>query len=213
MNPQPRGFTLVALLVILAVLAVLAALLLPALAAAKKKAQAINCVNNLKQCGLAFRIWEGDNGDKFPMEVSASQGGTREFVTGADTFHHFQVMSNELSTPIILACPSDTRTAAASFRRLGNRNVSYFVGLEAADSNPQGFLDGDRNLTSDQAPDDGILKLTPGGPVSWTPEIHQNKGNLGLCDGSVQQVSNAGVKTALVASGAATNVWRISLPE
>jgi type II secretory pathway pseudopilin PulG len=50
------GFTLIALLVIIAVLAVLAAMLLPALAKAKSKASSINCVNNLKQCGLAFRI-------------------------------------------------------------------------------------------------------------------------------------------------------------
>src|SRR5580692_10687731 len=91
-----KGFTLVALLVIIAVLALLAAMLLPALAAAKKKAQRINCVNNLKQCGLAFRIWESDNGDQYPMSVSTSKGGTLEFDTGADTSRHFQVMSNEL---------------------------------------------------------------------------------------------------------------------
>ena len=53
-----------------------------------------------------------------------------EFNTGADTFRHFQVMSNELSTPKILACPADTRAAANNFFRLKNQNVSYFVGLE-----------------------------------------------------------------------------------
>ena len=46
---------------------------LPALAAAKRKAQRINCVNNLKQVGLAFRIWEGDNNDKYPMAVSTAK--------------------------------------------------------------------------------------------------------------------------------------------
>ena len=56
-----------------------------------------------------------------------------EFNTGADTFRHFQVMSNELSTPKILVCPADTRVAAANFVRLKNQNVSYFVGLEASD--------------------------------------------------------------------------------
>ena len=73
-----QGFTLVGLLIIIAVLAILAAMLLPALASAKRKAQRINCVNNLKQDGLAFRLWEGDNGDKYPMAVSTNKNGTME---------------------------------------------------------------------------------------------------------------------------------------
>jgi prepilin-type processing-associated H-X9-DG protein len=209
----PKGFTLVALLVIIAVLALLAAMLLPALAAAKKKAQRINCVNNLKQCGLAFRIWEGDNGDKYPMDVPTAKGGTMEFSTGADTFRHFQVMSNELSTPRILICPADVRVAADNFTSLKNQNVSYFVGLDASEESPQMLLDGDRNLTGGSAPENGILKLVPGGPVGWTTAIHNNQGNLGLADGSVQQLFNFGLRAALQNSGNATNIWRISLPE
>ena len=200
-------------MVIIAVLAILVAMLLPALASAKKRAQRINCVNNLKQDGLAFRLWEGDNGDKYPMSVSTDKGGTLEFTTGADTFRHFQVMSNELSTPKILVCPADTRVAAANFVRLNNQNVSYFVGLDATDIEPQRFLDGDRNLSADNEPENGILKLVPGQRVSWTEAIHVNQGNFGLSDGSVQQASNSGLLEALKKSGDATNTWRIALPE
>jgi type II secretory pathway pseudopilin PulG len=208
-----RGFTLVALLVIIAVLAILVALLLPALATAKKKAQRINCVNNLKQTGLAFRIWAGDNNNLYPSAVSTNQGGTMGFDTGANTFRHFQVLSNELGTPKILACPADTRAAAANFARLKNQNVSYFVDLEANDQYPQRFLDGDRNITGESDPENGILKLVPGQPASWTQDIHVNQGNLGLADGSVQQFSNDGLRAALRNSGDPTNTWRISLPE
>jgi type II secretory pathway pseudopilin PulG len=207
------GFTLIGLLVIIAVIAILAALLLPALAAAKRKAQRINCVNNLKQCGLAFRIWEGDNGDKYPMDVPMAKGGTKEFTTGADTFRQFQVMSNELSTTKVLVCPADTRVAAVNFVRLKNENVSYFVGLEAKDEFPQRFLDGDRNITGESDPENGILKLVPGQRVNWTQDIHVNQGNVGLSDGSVQQYSNSGLREALKESGDPTNTWRIALPE
>jgi type II secretory pathway pseudopilin PulG len=201
------------LLVIIAVLAILAAMLLPALAGAHDRARRIQCVNNLKQSGLAFKIWEGDNGDKYPMDVPVAKGGTMEFTTGSDTFRHFQVMSNELSTPRILVCSADTRVAANSFVRLNNQNVSYFVGLEAKDEFPQRFLDGDRNLTADNEPENGILKLVPGQRVGWTQDIHGNQGNLGLSDGSVQQYSNSGLRDALQNSGDPTNTWRIALPE
>ena len=213
MNPRARGFTFIMLLVVIAVIALLAAMLLPALAAAKRKAQQINCVNNLKQCGLAFRIWEGDNNDKLPMAVSTASGGTEEFTAGSETFHHFLVMSNELSTPKILVCPADTRSQAINFAHLNNQGVSYFVGLDAADSFPQRLLDGDRNITGEAKPQNGILNLTPGERVSWTAAIHVNAGNIGLADGSVQQCSNAGLQSFVRNSGSPTNTWRLALPQ
>jgi prepilin-type processing-associated H-X9-DG protein len=216
MNSTPRhftrqGFTLVGLLIIIAVIAILAAMLLPALASAKRKAQRINCVNNLKQDGLAFRLWEGDNGDKYPMAVSTNKNGTMEYAEGGNAFRHFQVMSNELSTPKILVCPADDRTAAASFARLKNQNVSYFVGLDATDVRPQMLLTGDRNVTNGLSPVRSVLELRPEIPAGWTEAMHNGNGNVGLADGSVQQFTTPGLCNALRNIGDATN--RIALPE
>jgi prepilin-type processing-associated H-X9-DG protein len=216
MNSTPRhftrqGFTLVGLLIIIAVLGILAAMLIPALVSAKGKSKRIQCVNNMKQDGLAFRLWEGDNGDKYPMAVSTNKGGTMEYAEDGNAFRHFQVMSNELSTPKILVCPADNRTAAASFARLENQNVSYFIGLDAEETRPQMLLTGDRNVTNGMAPVRSVLELRPGIPAGWTEAMHNGVGNIGLADGSVQQVSIPGLQQMLKHTGDSTN--RIALPE
>jgi len=148
-------------------IAIPAAMLLPALAKAKSRAQSISCVNNLKQIGLAFRIWSVDHGDQFPFNTSTSKGGTLELCSrGAggfdqNSFQHFQVMSNELSTPKILICPADpSKQLATTFANLQAINVSYQV----------------RTGTN-------ITELSPQEVLAHCP-IH---GHDAMCDGSVRQ--------------------------
>jgi len=71
---------------------------------AQQQAERIQCVNNLKQIGLAMRVWAGDNNDKYPPSLSA--------------------MTNELGTIKILICPSDTTKAFIGVMALGKGQIT-----------------------------------------------------------------------------------------
>ena len=76
MRPKPHAFTLVELLVVIAVIAILASLLLPALATAKKRARAVQCLNNLKQIGYAAQMYAHDNDNTLQLDPLIPGNGT-----------------------------------------------------------------------------------------------------------------------------------------
>jgi len=126
------GFTLIELLVVIAIIAILAALLLPALSAAKKRAQGAYCVNNLKQVQLAWIMYSGDFQDSFPLNLRASAGLmvngvlTGSWVNGDQSIPLQRINSTYLVTapvnappllgpyvaknPGVFKCPADFRT-------------------------------------------------------------------------------------------------------
>jgi prepilin-type N-terminal cleavage/methylation domain-containing protein/prepilin-type processing-associated H-X9-DG protein len=205
------AFTLIELLIVIAVLAILAAMIAPPSSGAKSKAKRIQCLSNLKQITMSFRVWQGDSFGRFPMIVEGTHGGSLEWVENGNAFRHLLALSNELNTPKILVCPSDTRTAVTNFSSFNNSNISYFVGLDASDTKPQMFLVGDRNITNGLAPQRSVLQLPPDRPAGWTDTMHKRQGNVGLADGSVQSLSTAVLREALKNTGDTTN--RIALPE
>ncbi len=207
---RTRGFTRVELLVVIGVLALLAAMVFTALNAAKRKSARIGCVNCLKQTGIAYRLWAGDNGDKYPMQFALTNNETMKLMASGNAYVFWQTMSHAISTPFILHCPADTDTIAATNFATGfsDANISYFFSLDVFESYPQMILDGDDNLAVDGVRvKPGILNIWPNSSIAWTKERHRYAGNIGLADGSVQQVTSKGLNTAVASStsGVPTN--------
>lgn len=219
---KTSGLTLIELAVVIVCVFVIVVLILPALPTRPVHAERAACESNLKQVGIAFRTWEGDYGNKYPMSVSTNKGGSMEFGAGSEMFKHFQVMSNELYNPKVILCPSDDRHLVTSsvaadgstyldFANLSNRNISYFVGLDADETRPTMLLSGDRNLVfnnTDVPP--GLVALKTNDIVGWSTKMHNRMGNIGLADGSVQSGSSQILQTFLNHTG--TNMNRLAVP-
>lgn len=193
-NRKSHGLTLFETLVVVALLVFLIALLLPPMEWVHRPHHYANCMNNLKQDGLAFRIWEGDNNDKYPMAVSVTNGGAMEFDLTGNPLWVFQVMSNELSTPKILTCPEDgDHECATNFGpALTAKNLSYFVKVDATEASPQDIMSGDDNFviggTSVKA--GPLLLVTSNTPIAWFAARHKFSGNLLMADGSVFEMNH-----------------------
>lgn len=167
---SPHGFTLIELLVVIAIIAILAALLLPALAAAKKRATQATCLSNQKQLSLAWIMYASDNSEKVvnfdnrnttadppdwriqaqlvtatpPADLTGDDITKWKFQMGYKSGPLFQYANN----PDIIHCPGDIRTSISGhFCWSSYSGAGGFVGGDAGLDSHMGFFTKQTQIT------------------------------------------------------------------
>ena len=207
------AFTRAELVIALAVLSLLVAIVLPALAHDRARSARIICANNLRQISAAQQLWGNDHNDLPPVMVPLKDGGTRLHPLAANAWLHFAWLSNELATPKVIFCPSDTGKPAEEFTgsptngylnpNFANRATSYFVGYSSFSGDPQqAIIGGDRNVTVESGSVGCSLRNVAsridriGG--KWTTNLHNLAGNAQARDGSVSMLSSEEMQARLL---------------
>ena len=146
--PAPAAFTLIELLVVLAIIGILAGLLLPVLARAKARAQAVRCLSQLRQCGVAMSLYLPDFGERFFWtSTNIDLEGMEWFVWAGRTNRNLDLgqggIFNRIDRPLnhygltegVVTCPLDKGRADTLphtlFESVGNSYMFNAIGYPA----------------------------------------------------------------------------------
>ncbi len=200
------AFTRLELLSVIVTLVLVAGVVIPAFAQSKPRSERAVCFNNLRLIGQAALLFNAENDQKDPWW---SVSGNHPSGLGNNAWFQFMLLSNGLSNPKVLACPSDSLARPAKEYSLSsdgglfnpnfrNNSISYFLGLDSSVLTPGSVFAGDRDMNYDRLNDRCSSGIFPCATLIigrrsqsvWRGELHGAFGNLLLHDGRVELTSN-----------------------
>jgi len=216
MKTNDHAFTRIELLFCAAAIALVLIPALSVLASNKTESQRIICFNNLRQIGRGFQMWASDNGNANPWRVPPPEG-TEGNPLVVNLWYQFAVISNQLRSPKLLVCPSDSGTrkiadnwsgASGGFVNAAYRNnaVSYILSPHSILFGARVLLSGDRNIRpsavgtscSYVGSDAAVFsQLARDSQVRWTNSIHGAAGHLAFGDGSVEFATSSQLQSVV----------------
>lgn len=200
------AFTAIELLVLCLVLTLFFVFLLYRFSAQFRRPNEMRCVNNLKNLGMAARIFTSGNNGLSPIEKPAPTNPPP-----ADIGQFFTAFAKEMRLPKMLVCPADPDAKEAThMTKLAPKNISYFANVTGGPLPFNAFLFGDNHLqTGGGQALTGKLTVSSNTPLAWRPTRHNRKGAIAMNDGSVIITDDIRLRRTLADQGSFTNVLLI----